>query len=155
MKCKGAGGKKRNYVYYNCENCHVNIREKYVEEKFKDLFIDLVKFDEEYNQMFLPLFADKEKIVERSDIENEIINLTKQKERIKKAYLSEVVEIDDFKEDLKVINEKLTTLEKQLEQSKQYKEKNILLKELLHKEILIQFSPVMQKIIHSLLINGI
>jgi len=39
------------------------------------------------------------------------------KERIKKAYMSEVVELDDFKEELNVINEKLDTLSKQLEEN--------------------------------------
>ena len=36
MKCKGAGGRKRKYLYYNCETCHVNIREDYVEKAFKE-----------------------------------------------------------------------------------------------------------------------
>ena len=124
MKCKGSGGKKRKYVYYNCEDCHENIRESYVEEEFEKIVGQLLRFDNEYNELFLPLFADKEKQVDKSDIEREIINLTKQKERIKKAYMSEVVELDDFKEDLKVINEKLDILTKQLEKEQELKNKN-------------------------------
>ena len=118
MKCKGSGGKRKKYVYYNCEDCHENIRESYVEEEFEKIVGQLLRFDNEYNELFLPLFADK------SDIEREIINLTKQKERIKKAYMSEVVELDDFKEDLKVINEKLDILTKQLEKEQELKNKN-------------------------------
>ncbi len=124
MKCKGSGGKRKKYVYYNCEDCHENIRESYVEEEFEKIVGQLLRFDNEYNQLFLPLFADKEKQVDKSDIEREIINLTKQKERIKKAYMSEVVELDDFKEDLKVINEKLDILTKQLEKEQELKNKN-------------------------------
>ena len=124
MKCKGSGGKRRKYVYYNCENCHENIRESYVEEEFKKIVGQLLRFDNEYNELFLPLFADKEKSINKSDIEREIINLTKQKERIKKAYMSEVVELDDFKEDLKVINEKLYILTKQLEKEQEIKNIN-------------------------------
>ena len=124
MKCKGSGGKKRKYVYYNCEDCHENIRESYVEEEFKKIVGQLLRFDNEYNELFLPLFADKEKSVDKSDIEREIINLTKQKERIKKAYMSEVVELDDFKEDLKMINDKLDTLTKQLEKENDLKNRN-------------------------------
>ena len=97
MKCKGSGGKKRKYVYYHCDDCKENIRETYVEEEFEKIVGQLLRFDNEYNELFLPLFADKEKQVDKSDIEREIINLTKQKERIKKAYMSEVVELDDFK----------------------------------------------------------
>ena len=124
MKCKGSGGKRRKYVYYNCEDCHENIRESYVEEEFEKIVGQLLRFDNEYNELFLPLFADKEKSVDKSDIEREIINLTKQKERIKKAYMSEVVELDDFKEDLKVINEKLDILTKQLEKEQKLKNRN-------------------------------
>ena len=124
MKCKGSGGKRKKYVYYNCEDCHENIRESYVEEEFEKIVGQLLRFDNEYNELFLPLFADKERSVDKSDIEREIINLTKQKERIKKAYMSEVVELDDFKEDLKVINEKLDILTKQLEKEQELKNRN-------------------------------
>ena len=124
MKCKGSGGKKRKYVYYNCEDCHENIRESYVEEEFEKIVGQLLRFDNEYSELFLPLFADKERSVDKSDLEREIINLTKQKERIKKAYMSEVVELDDFKEDLKVINEKLDILTKQLEKEQELKNRN-------------------------------
>ena len=124
MKCKGSGGKKRKYVYYNCEDCHENIRESYVEEEFEKIVGQLLRFDNEYNELFLPLFADKERSIDKSDIEREIINLTKQKERIKKAYMSEVVELDDFKEDLKMINDKLDILTKQLEKENDLKNRN-------------------------------
>ena len=124
MKCKGSGGKKRKYVYYHCDDCKENIRESYVEEEFEKIVGQLLRFDNEYNELFLPLFADKEKSVDKSDIEREIINLTKQKERIKKAYMSEVVELDDFKEDLKVINDKLDILTRQLEKEKDLKNRN-------------------------------
>ena len=124
MKCKGSGGKRKKYVYYNCEDCHENIRESYVEEEFEKIVGQLLRFDNEYNELFLPLFADKERTVDKSDLEREIINLTKQKERIKKAYMSEVVELDDFKEDLKVINEKLDILTKQLEKEQELKNRN-------------------------------
>ena len=124
MKCKGSGGKKRKYVYYHCDDCKENIRESYVEEEFEKIVGQLLRYDNEYNELFLPLFADKERTVDKSDIEKEIINLTKQKERIKKTYMSEVVELDDFKEDLKVINDKLDILTKQLEKEQDLKNRN-------------------------------
>jgi len=58
LRCKGAGGKKKNYIYYNCEVCNFNIREDYVEEYFKDIVVDLIKFDEEYNRHFLPFICN-------------------------------------------------------------------------------------------------
>ena len=60
MKCKGSGGKKKKYMYYNCEQCKIYYR----------------------------------------------------KDRIKKAYLSGIVEMEDFSEDYKIIEEKLSILEK-------------------------------------------
>ena len=124
MKCKGAGGKKKRYIYYNCEKCHENFRESYIEEEFERIVGQLLRFDNEYNELFLPLFADKEIRIDKSDIEKEIIKLTKQKERIKKAYMSEIVELDDFKEDLKMINDKLDILSKQLEREQELNNKN-------------------------------
>ena len=88
------------------------------------LVAELIQFDNEYNDLFLPLFADKEMLIDKSDIEKEVIKLTKQKERIKKAYMQEVVELDDFKEDLKLINQKLDTLTKQLENEKDLNSRN-------------------------------
>ena len=35
MKCKGFGGKKRKYMYYNCEHCHLNYRKDRVENYCK------------------------------------------------------------------------------------------------------------------------
>lgn len=83
MKCKGAGGKKKRYIYYNCKKCHENFRESYIEEEFERIVGQLLRFDNEYNELFLPLFADKEMRIDKSDIEKEVIKLTKQKERIK------------------------------------------------------------------------
>ena len=50
MKCKGSGGKKKKYMYYNCEKCHENIREDYVEQKCLELILELVRFDNEYKK---------------------------------------------------------------------------------------------------------
>lgn len=97
MKCKGSGGKRKKYVYYNCEDCHENIRESYVEEEFEKIVGQLLRFDNEYNELFLPLFADKEKVADKSDIEREIINLTKQKERIKKLICQRLLNLMTLK----------------------------------------------------------
>lgn len=43
--------------------------------------------------------------------------------------MSEVVELDGFKEDLKLINQKLDTLTKQLEQEKDLNNKNVFIPE--------------------------
>ena len=55
---------------------------------------------------FLPIQADH-KPTKTDDIDKEIKQQIKQKERIKKAYMSGIVELIDFEEDLKLINLKL------------------------------------------------
>ncbi len=61
-----------------------------------------------FSSSFEPI---RKKQIQRK-IDKEIEQLEKQKERIKKAYLSGIVEMEDFSEDYKVIEEKLSILEK-------------------------------------------
>ena len=111
MKCKGSGGKKKKYMYYNCEHCKLYYREDLIEECLEHFILDLVEYDMSVKKYFLPVLADK-KETDTEKIDKEIEQLEKQKERIKKAYLSGIVEMEDFSEDYKVIEEKLSILEK-------------------------------------------
>ena len=110
MKCKGSGSRNRRYTYYNCEECKFNIRDEYVEKYFVDIALDLINYDEKYNKYYLTLFAEKNNSIENKKIDNEISSLNKQKERIKNAYILGIVEVKDFEEDLKMINQKLEKL---------------------------------------------
>ena len=111
LKCKGSGGKKRKYMYYNCEHCKLYYREDLVEECLENFILDLVEYDMAVKKYFLPILSDK-KETNTEKIDREIELLEKQKERIKKAYLSGIVEMEDFSEDYKIIEEKLSILEK-------------------------------------------
>ena len=110
MKCKGSGGKKRKYIYYTCEKCHINYREDKIEELLSNFIYDMVEYDMAVKKYFLPGLADH-KPTKTNDIDKEINSLEKQKERIKKAYMSGIVEMEDFSEDYKLIEEKLEILE--------------------------------------------
>ncbi len=110
MKCKGSGGKKKKYMYYNCEKCHLNYREDVIEDLLKDFIYDLVEYDMAVKKYFLPILADH-KPTKTDDIDKEIKQLEKQKERIKKAYMSGIVEMEDFSADYKLIEDKLEILE--------------------------------------------
>ena len=116
MKCKGSGGKKRKYMYYTCEKCHINYREDKVEELLSSFIYDMVEYDMAVKKYFLPVLADH-KPTKTNDIDKEINSLEKQKERIKKAYMSGIVEMEDFSEDYKLIEEKLEILEQQKNES--------------------------------------
>lgn len=110
MKCKGSGGKKRKYMYYTCEKCHINYREDKIEELLSYFIYDMVEYDMAVKKYFLPVLADH-KPIKTDDIDKEIKQLKKQKERIKKAYMSGIVEMEDFSEDYKLIEDKLEILE--------------------------------------------
>lgn len=116
MKCKGSGGKKRKYMYYTCEKCHINYREDRIEELLSNFIYDMVEYDMAVKKYFLPVLADH-KPTKTDDIDKEIKSLEKQKERIKKAYMSGIVEMEDFSEDYKLIEDKLEILEQKKNES--------------------------------------
>jgi len=112
MKCKGSGGKKRKYMYYTCEKCHINYREDKIEEVLKSFIYDLLEYDMAVKKYFLPILADKKR-TNTDKIDMEIKKLENQRKRIKDAYLKEIVELEDFEEDYKLIESKIALLEKE------------------------------------------
>ena len=110
MKCKGSGGTKKKYMYYTCEHCKTYYREDKIEECLQRFILELVKYDMAVKKYFLPILADK-KETKTEKLDQEIDTLQKQKERIKKAYVSGIVEMEDFSEDYKMIEEKINILE--------------------------------------------
>ena len=111
MKCKGSGGSKRKYMYYTCEHCHINFNENYVEELLESFIYDLLEYDMAVKKFFLPILEDKNNKIDTTTIDKEIRNLEKQRDRIKQAYIKGIVEMEDFKEDYKLIEDKLANLE--------------------------------------------
>ena len=111
MKCKGSGGTKRKYMYYTCEHCHVNFNENHVEELLESFIYDLLEYDMAVKKFFLPILEDKNNKIDTTTIGKEIRNLEKQRDRIKQAYIKGIVEMEDFKEDYKLIEDKLANLE--------------------------------------------
>ncbi len=110
MKCKGSGGTKKKYMYYTCEHCKTYYREDKIEECLQRFILELVEYDMTVKKYFLPILADK-KETKIEKLDQEIDTLQKQKERIKKAYVSGIVEMEDFSEDYKIIEEKINILE--------------------------------------------
>lgn len=110
MKCKGSGGKKKKYMYYTCEHCKLYYREDKIEECLERFILDLVEYDMAVKKYFFPILADK-KETNTKQFDKEIEALQKQKTRIKKAYLSGIVEMEDFSEDYKLIEDKINLLE--------------------------------------------
>ena len=111
MKCKGSGGTKRKYMYYTCEHCHINFNEDHVEHLLRDFIYDLLEYDMAVKKFFLPVLEDKTNNIDTTYIDKEIRDLEKQRNRIKDLYIKGIARIDDFKEDYKLIEDKLANLE--------------------------------------------
>lgn len=110
MTCKGAGGKKTKYMYYFCDNCNLYYNEDEIENCLIDYILDLVEYDFHVNKYFYPILAEK-KDDESKKIDEEMKKLQQQKDRLKKAYMNGILEMEDFSEDYKLIEEKLSVLE--------------------------------------------
>ena len=110
MVCKGSGGEKKKYMYYHCQECKVYYREDLIEQCLIDYILDLVEYDYHVKKYFYPILAEK-KDDESKKIDEEIKKLLQQKDRLKKAYMNGILEMEDFSEDYKLIEEKLSILE--------------------------------------------
>ena len=112
MTCKGSGGEKKKYVYYHCTNCKTYFREDLIEDCLIEYILDLIEYDYNVNKFFYPILAEK-KNSQTKELEEQIKKLKEQKDRLKKAYMSGVIELEDVKEDFKLIDDKLSKLENQ------------------------------------------
>ena len=110
MTCKGAGGAKAKYLYYHCDNCNLYYNESEIENCLIDYILDLVEYDYHINKYFYPILAEK-KNDETKEIEQEIKKYTQQKDRLMDAYKAGILKMEDFAEDYKVIENKLSILE--------------------------------------------
>ena len=110
MGSKGTGGKKKKYMYYHCSDCKIYLREDLIEEQVMPMIMDLIEYDMTVKKYFYPVLADKkEKNTDKLD--REINTLRNQKNRIKEAYLKEIVDVEEFSKEYKAIDEKLEILE--------------------------------------------
>ncbi|MBR1653594.1 MAG: recombinase family protein [Clostridia bacterium] len=110
MTCKGTGGAKKKYMYYHCEEDGLYFREDLIEKDLMPFIMNLVEYDMTVKKYFFPVLADK-KVKDTSKLDKEISSLKAQKNRIKDAYLKGIVEVEDFSEDYKAIENKLNLLE--------------------------------------------
>lgn len=110
MQCKGSGGQEKKYMYYHCSDCKIYLREDLVEDTVMFLIMNLIEYDMTVKKYFYPILADK-KEQNTVRLDKEISNLQNQKNRIKEAYLKQIIEVNEFSEEYKIIEEKLNILE--------------------------------------------
>ena len=110
LTCKGSGGEKKKYMYYNCQHCRVYYREDLIEDSLIEYILDLVEYDYNVRKYFYPLISEN-KTDESKSILEEINKFKAQKDRLIKAYKEGIIEMEDIKEDIKLIDEKLAILD--------------------------------------------
>ena len=114
------GGKattKKNgnaYFYYYCNDCKIEFKEKIINDYFNQFISELVEYDSVVNQFFLPMI--KQKFDEpKEQLEKEIKEQKAKLERIKKAYINGAFEVQEYKEEKKIVENAITELENKLE----------------------------------------
>ena len=113
------GGKattKKNgnaYFYYYCNDCKISFKEKIVDDFMSKLINELVEYDSVVNQFFLPMI--KQKFDEpKEQLEKEINNQKNRLDRIKKAYIDGVFELEEYNKERKIVEKSITELEEKL-----------------------------------------
>ena len=101
MKCKGSGGKKRNYMYYTCEKCHINFNEAHVEQLLENFIYDLLEYDMAVKKFFLPILEDKNSNINTKKLDKEIQELENQRARIKDAYIKGIIKLNEYSEQVR------------------------------------------------------
>ena len=116
----GKATKKKNdntYYYYYCTDCKINLKETVISEYFDKFVEELVEYDSVVNQFFLPMI--KQKFDEpREKIEKELLKQNDKLERIKKAYIEGVFDVDVYKEEKKIVDDTIIKLENELNDTK-------------------------------------
>lgn len=114
------GGKattKKNgkaYYYYYCNDCKIQFKENIINEYFNQFISELVEYDSVVNQFFLPMI--KQKFDEpKEQLEKEINNQRNKLERIKKAYVNGVFELQEYNEERKIVERAISELENKLD----------------------------------------
>ena len=115
----GKATQKKNgniYYYYYCHDCKINFKESLVEEYFNDFVNELVEYDSVVNQFFLPMI--KQKFDEPQEELKKDINKQKDKlERIKRAYINGVFNLEEYNDERKLVESPLEKLQKELDEA--------------------------------------
>ena len=112
----GKATKKKNgnvYYYYYCNDCKLNLKENVIEEYFANFINEIVEYDNVVNQFFLPMI--KQKFDEPKELLEKELDKQKAKlDRIRKAYISGVFDLDEYNAEKKIIDEAISKIQIEL-----------------------------------------
>ena len=112
----GKATKKKNgnvYYYYYCNDCKLNLKENVIEEYFENFINEIVEYDSVVNQFFLPMI--KQKFDEPKELlEKELDKQNAKLDRIRKAYISGVFDLDEYNAEKKIVDEAISKIQSEL-----------------------------------------
>ncbi len=131
----GNATRKKNgkvYYYYQCNVCKITIKEPKIEETIKTMLADILEYDNVVNEFFLPVLKSKLENP-KEELNKELKNLNKKKERIKKAYIDSLFTEEEFKEETKIIEEQIELINSKLLENEQAEQLNFTIDDILLK----------------------
>ncbi len=114
MAGKAPGGiKKHKYVYYKCVDCKGYIREDILEQKLAPLIMQLTEFDSLIKNQFGSVLTNKlDNPIPK--LEKEVKAIEIKKDRLKQAYLNQVISLDEFKSENEILENNINALNKKI-----------------------------------------
>jgi len=120
------------YYYYQCNTCKITIKETKIEDSVKHLLADILEYDNVVNEFFLPVLKSK---IEnpKEELEKELKNLNKKKERIRKAYIDSIFTEEEYKEELNLVENQTQIINSKLLENTQAEQLNFTVDDILLK----------------------
>ena len=100
-------------MYYHCDNCKLYYREDLIEDCLIEHILQLVEYDFHVQKYFYPLLAEKKDDNKINELNTEIDNLEKKKNRLMKAYMDGIIKEEDFSTEYNLVREKVSNLEQE------------------------------------------
>jgi len=132
MACKAPGGKKKKYIYYSCNDCKTYIREDDLVDLLLNQILTIIDYDISVRKYFAPLL--KHKVENTNELLIKELNALKDKKiRLKEAYLNKILDINEYNEDNKLLEDKITDLEKKIKEEQELEQFNFTYEDMLLK----------------------
>ena len=148
MACKAPGGKKKKYIYYQCNECKTFIREDALIELLIGDITTLIEYDITVRKYFVPLL--KHKVENTNELLTKEINALKDKiTRLKDAYLNKIIEMDEYSQNKKYLEDRIKENEKKQKEEKELDEYNFTFEDIMLKRDLESIKCLINPLYHS------
>ena len=148
MACKAPGGKKKQYIYYQCNDCKTFIREDKIVELLIDQITTLIEYDITVRQFFAPLLKHKVENVNEL-LEKELNQLKNKKTRLKEAYLNKIIEMEEYKQDKEYLETRIKDVEQKIQQEQELEQYNFTFEDIMLKRDLESIKCLINPLYHS------